>query len=111
MSESKSVKTVSDQSFGTEVLASKGVTLVDFWAEWCGPCRQLSPTIDALAQEFEGRVDVRKLNVDENPETPTRYHIRGIPTILMFRDGRLVDQIVGAVPKDVLKRAIETQLQ
>ena len=95
-----------DQSFETEVLKSKGLSIVDFWADWCGPCKVLGPTIDELARENEGRVNVFKLDVDSNPQTPSRYGIRGIPTVLFFKDGELVDQLVGAHPKDKIAYTI-----
>jgi thioredoxin 1 len=110
MTQTSASKSVTDLEFEKEVLNSKGLTVVDFWAEWCGPCRQLGPTIDALATEYQGRVDIRKMDVDSNPKTPARYHVRGIPSILFFREGQLVDQIVGAVPKAVLDQAIQKHL-
>jgi thioredoxin 1 len=103
-------KKITDQGFSQEVLQSKGLKLVDFWAEWCGPCRVLGPIVDQLATEYEGKADVYKMNADENPATPAQFHIRGLPTVLLFKDGRLVDQVVGAVPKEILKQAIDRQL-
>ena len=99
-------RATTDQTFESEVLESPGLSLVDFWAEWCGPCKALSPTIERLASEHAGRLNVFKLDVDANPETPARYGIRGIPTVLFFKDGRLVDQLVGAHPKDTIDQAI-----
>ncbi len=99
-------RAVTDQAFENEVLQSQGLSLVDFWAEWCGPCKALSPTIEQLAQEHAGKVNVFKLDVDANPETPARYGIRGIPTVLFFKEGKLVDQLVGAHPKDTLAKTI-----
>ena len=93
------IKHVTDASFATDVLGAKGPVLVDFWAEWCGPCRQIAPVLDALASEHEGKVTIAKVNVDENPATPNRYGIRGIPTLLLFDKGELVDQRVGVAPK------------
>ena len=86
---SEKVKTFTDNNFDDET--SKGVVLVDFWAEWCGPCRRLAPTVDALASDFDGRATVAKLNVDENPNVPGRFAVRGIPTLLLFKEGQLAD--------------------
>ena len=96
--------TFTDASFDNDVLNSDVPVLVDFWAEWCGPCRMMEPTIDAVANDYSGRVRVGKLNVDDNGSTATRYGIRGIPTLLLFKGGKVVDQRVGAIGKtDVLK--------
>ncbi|HMR32386.1 MAG TPA: thioredoxin [Geminicoccaceae bacterium] len=93
------IKHVTDASFATEVLGVDGPVLVDFWAEWCGPCRQIAPVLDALASEHAGKVTIAKVNVDENPATPNRYGVRSIPALLLFDRGRLVDQRVGAAPR------------
>ena len=90
---------VTDDSFSNEVLNSELPVLVDFWAEWCGPCKMVSPIVEELSNEYNGKVKVAKLDVDSNPQAATNYGIRGIPTLLMFKDGSAVDQIVGAVPK------------
>lgn len=94
----------------TEVLKAKGLVMVDFWAPWCGPCRIIAPTIEELAKEYEGKIKVGKLNTDENPDIATRYGIMGIPTIMFFKDGQRVDQIVGVVPKSILKSKLDTLL-
>ena len=99
-----------DAIFDSEISKSKGVALIDFWAEWCGPCRQLGPTIDAIADEYAGKLKVYKMNVDENPATPTKFHVRGIPTLLLLKDGQLVDQLVGNHPKNVIVQAIQKHL-
>ena len=105
---SEKVKTFTDSNFEDET--KQGVVLVDFWAEWCGPCRRLAPTVDALATEFDGRATVAKLNVDENPNVPGKFAIRGIPTLLLFKEGQLADTIVGLAAKDDIARMIEKHL-
>ena len=92
-------KTVTDQSFATDVLGSEGPVLVDFWAEWCGPCRMIAPALEEIAGELGDKVTVAKLNIDENPDTPSRYGVRGIPTMLLFKGGQPVAQKVGAAPR------------
>ncbi len=99
-----------DNNFDTEVLQSPIPVLVDFWASWCAPCRSVAPIVDALADAYEGKVKVGKVNVDENPAIPSRYGIRGIPTIMLFKEGKLVDQVVGAVPKTQLEALINKAL-
>ncbi len=101
---------VTDQSFEQEVLKQAGVVVVDFWAPWCGPCRFLSPIVEQIGTEYQGRAKVVKLNVDENPLTTSRYGIQGIPTLLFFKDGQLVHQLVGAHPKAVITRALDELL-
>ena len=101
---------VTDQTFDQEVLQSDVPVLVDFWAEWCGPCRMIAPVVEALAQEYAGRLKVAKLDVDANGSSAMRYQIRGIPTLLLFKDGRVVDMRVGAVPKAELVRMITPHL-
>ncbi len=105
---SEKVNTFTDSNFDDET--KNGVVLVDFWAEWCGPCRRLAPTVDALASEFDGRATVAKMNVDENPNVPGRYAIRGIPTLLLFKGGQLAETIVGLAPKEDIARMIERHL-
>jgi thioredoxin 1 len=107
---SKNVIEFTDGNFATEVETGAGVTVVDFWAPWCGPCRFVAPVIEQLADEYEGKVKIGKLNVDENPAIAARYGIRSIPTIGIFKDGQAVDGVVGAVPKAMLQTAIEKQL-
>ena len=99
-----------DSSFDKEVLQSGQPVLVDFWADWCAPCRMMAPTIDALSREYANRVKVGKLNVDENPLAPSRYNIRGIPTCLIFKNGQVVEQVVGAVSKDAIVKLLEKHL-
>ncbi len=95
-------KETSDNTFSKDVLESSKTVLIDFWAPWCGPCRQLSPIIDEVAKELEGSLEVFKCNVDENPEVPSKYAVRGIPTMMIFKDGKIVDTKVGALPKSAL---------
>ena len=97
---SEHVRTFTDTSFDADVLKSDVPVLVDFWAEWCGPCKMMGPTIDAVAAEYLGKAKVGKLNVDDNPATAGRFQIRGIPTLLLFKQGQVAEQIVGAVGKD-----------
>ena len=101
---------VNDKNFADEVLNADLPVLVDFWATWCGPCRSISPIVEELAKEFVGRVKVTKLNVDESPATPSQYGVRGIPTLILFKSGKILDQIVGAVPKARLITMIEKAL-
>lgn len=96
-----------DKSFSTEVLESDLPVLVDFWAPWCTPCRQIAPIIDELKREYQGRLKVYKVNVDEKPALSKKYKIRGIPTLLFFKNGKVIDRIVGAYPKDEIKRKID----
>jgi thioredoxin 1 len=110
MGSDSSLLQVNDKNFNEEVLQASLPVLVDFWATWCGPCRSISPIVEELAEEFTGKVKVAKLNVDENPATPSQYGVRGIPTLILFKDGKLVDQIIGAVPKVRLKALIEKAL-
>ena len=100
------VSDVGDSDFESQVLNSDIPVLVDFWAPWCGPCKSIAPVIEELASEFGGKVKFVKLNVDDNPKTPTDYGVRGIPNLILFRGGEVVEQIVGAVPKEQLSEAI-----
>lgn len=99
--------TLTDNNFQAEVLEKKGVILVDFWAAWCGPCQMLAPIIEELAKEYEGKVVVGKLEVDENPQTSSQYQIQGIPSVIFFKDGKIVDQFVGVQPKEVYKQVLD----
>ena len=100
------VTEISDQSFESEVLKSPVPVLIDFWAPWCAPCRAIAPVVEELAKEYQGKIKVVKLNVDDNPQTPQRYGVRGIPNLILFQGGNVRDQIVGAVPKKRLVDAI-----
>ncbi len=106
---SKAVE-LTDQSFDQEVLNSDQPVLVDFWAEWCGPCRMVGPIVEELAGEYEGKLKVGKVDVDSNPQVSMKYNIRSIPSLLIFKNGEVVDQIVGAVPKAQLKKQVDAQL-
>ncbi len=97
-------------TWDNDVLNEKGLVLVDFWAVWCGPCRMVAPTVEELAKEYTGKLKVVKLNTDENPEVATKYKIMGIPTLMFFKDGEKVEQVVGAVPKAQLKDKLESLL-
>jgi thioredoxin 1 len=99
--------TLTDATFQEEVLDSDQPVLVDFWATWCGPCRMIAPTIEKLADDFDGRAKIAKLDVDSNPETAMQFGVRSIPTLLFFKDGRVVDQAVGVVPEKQLAQKLE----
>ncbi|MBI1993390.1 MAG: thioredoxin [Deltaproteobacteria bacterium] len=101
---------VGDDNFEAEVLRSNIPVLIDFWAPWCGPCKSIAPVIEELARDYEGRLKVAKLNVDENPVTPSRYAVRGIPNLLILKGGAVKEQLIGAVPKSRLVQAIESVL-
>jgi thioredoxin 1 len=100
------VHEVSDATFEAEVLQSAQPVLVDFWAAWCGPCRALAPIVDEIAQEYQGKLKVMKMDVDSNAATPMRYGIRGIPALLIFKGGKVAEQIVGFVPKDTISKSL-----
>ena len=101
---------VSDGTFEKDVLKADGPVLVDFWAEWCGPCKMVAPFLDDLATEMEGRLTVAKVNIDENPQTPQKYGIRGIPTMLLFKNGQVAATKIGALPKSKLYEWVESVL-
>ncbi|OGT97754.1 MAG: thioredoxin [Geobacteraceae bacterium GWC2_48_7] len=107
---SEKVVTFSDANFDREVLQSDIPVLVDFWATWCAPCKAIAPLIDNVADEYSGKIKVGKVNVDENPATPGKYGVRGIPTLIMFKGGVVVEQLVGAVPKSQLDSLIAKAL-
>ena len=101
------VMNVSDENFNAEVLQSELPVLLDLWAPWCGPCKAIAPTVEALAGEYDGQLKVVKLNVDDNPKTPANYNVRGIPNLILFKGGEVQEQIVGAVPRAKLEAAIK----
>lgn len=101
---------ITDHTFDSEVLSAAGPVLVDCWAPWCGPCRMVAPVLEQLAREYAGRVKIAKLNVDENPQTASRYSIRSIPTLLLFNRGEMVNSMVGALPKQEIERLLQPLL-
>lgn len=107
---SENIVKVSDDNFEQDVLSASGPVLVDYWAEWCGPCKMIAPVLDELADEYDGKLTIAKLNVDENPLTPPKYAIRGIPALMLFKDGEVVDTKVGAVPKSELEAFINPHI-
>lgn len=108
---SEKVVEVNDAAFEEEVIKSKLPVLVDFWAPWCGPCRMIAPIVEEIAESYAGRLKVAKLNVDNNQETTMKFGIRSIPTLILFKDGRAIDQIIGAVPKSQLENLVKKALQ
>ena len=106
MAENENLHVVTDGDFDEKILKADVPVLVDFWAAWCGPCRTVGPVVEELADEYAGKVKVAKLDVDTNKQTPTKYGVRGIPTLMVFKDGQMVDQVVGAVPKQRIKELL-----
>lgn len=94
---------VSDDAFQKDVLEADGLVLVDYWAEWCGPCKSIGPALDQISEDMAGKLTVAKMNIDENPQTPSKYGVRGIPTLMLFKDGQVVSTKVGAAPKSALE--------
>ena len=107
---SEKIQIFTDGNFDQDVVQSQKPVLVDFWAEWCGPCRRLAPTVDAIATDYDGKVTVGKLNVDENPKVAEKYQVRGIPTLLLFKGGQVVESVVGLAQKDALKKVIDKHI-
>ncbi|MEO3435056.1 thioredoxin TrxA [Inquilinus sp. CAU 1745] len=103
-------KAVTDSSFDSDVLKADGPVLVDFWAEWCGPCKMIAPALEDLATELNGKVTVAKINIDDNPGTPSKYGVRGIPTLMMFKDGQVAATKIGALPKSALYQWVESNI-
>lgn len=101
------VNEVSDTEFQSNVLSSDKPVLVDFWAAWCGPCRMIAPAVEAVAEQFQGKASIYKMNVDDNMDTPSRFGIKGIPTLILFKNGQEQDRIVGAVSKDAIAKLVE----
>jgi thioredoxin 1 len=110
MAENGSTTVVTDENFASEIEGADGLSMVDFWASWCGPCRMVAPIVEQLATEYEGKIKVGKLDVDANQHTAVRFNVRSIPSILFFKDGKLVDTVVGAVPKPILERKVKELL-
>lgn len=107
---SEKIAHVTDETFERSVLNAEGPVLVDYWAEWCGPCKMIAPVLEEIAQEYAGRLRIAKLNIDENPETPPKYGIRGIPTLMLFKDGNVEATKVGAVSKSQLSAFLDSNL-
>ena len=107
---SEKIVEITDAQFEADVLQSKTPILVDFWATWCAPCKAIAPVLDQLAEEYDGKVVIGKVNVDENPATPGQYGVRGIPTMVLFKDGKVIDQLVGAVPKNQIEALLDKAL-
>jgi len=107
---SENVQTFTDSNFEESVIKSGQPVLVDFWAEWCGPCKRLAPAVDALAADLVGKVTIGKLNVDENPNTAIKFSVRGIPALLLFKGGQVVESLVGLMPKEDIKKAIDKHI-
>lgn len=110
MADSQHIMEITDANFQDEIAEGNGLAMVDFWAAWCGPCRIIAPFVEQLADEYAGRVTVGKLDVDANQRTAAQFGVRSIPTVLFFKDGKMVDQVVGAVPKPALERKIQEHL-
>lgn len=110
MAENGKTVTITDDNFASEIEGVEGLALVDFWAAWCGPCRMVAPIVEQLATDYQGKLKVGKLDVDSNIQTASRFNVRSIPSILFFKDGKLVDTVVGAVPKPVLERKLQEHL-
>jgi thioredoxin 1 len=106
----KNITELTDENFKSEIMDASTPALVDFWAVWCGPCRAIAPVVEELAVQYEGKLKIGKLNVDENPKTPGQYGIRAIPTLILFKNGTVVEQITGAVSKNTLETAIKKAL-
>ena len=110
ISDETTVRTLTDATFAGAVGEESGVVMVDFWAAWCGPCRMIAPIVEQLAREYEGKVTVAKLDVDANPQATVRYNVRSLPSVLIFKDGALVDTVVGAVPRSTLEQRLQRHL-
>jgi thioredoxin 1 len=104
------MKQVSDQSFEQDVLKAEGPVLVDFWAEWCGPCKQIAPSLERLDKDMGDKLTVAKINIDDNPQTPTQYGVRGIPTLMIFKGGQVAAMKVGALPESKLKEWVQQSI-
>jgi thioredoxin 1 len=106
----ENVQTFTDGNFEDSVIKANGMVLVDFWAEWCGPCKRLGPTIDQLATDYAGKVTIGKLNVDDNPNTAFKFQIRGIPAVLLFKNGQVVESVIGLAPKEDFQKVLDKHI-
>ena len=107
---SANTKPVTDHSYETDVLKAEGPVLVDFWADWCGPCKAIAPALEEIGAEYAGKLTIAKVNIDENPVTPNNYAVRGIPTLILFKNGKPISTKVGAAPKSALKQWVDSAL-
>jgi thioredoxin 1 len=107
----ENITDVTDSSFDAEVLKASGLVLVDFWAPWCSPCKAIAPLLEEFSKQFAGKIKIAKVNTDENPKSPAQYNVRGIPNLIFFRDGKVIDQVVGALRREALLEIFQKHIQ